>query len=673
MQVSRIMLGVYANQQPFCLYLFPWENFMSSLEQNSSSQMISTIKGTQKPFYRLRDIDRIFFESSVGYIYNSGKIPQKFFATEGSCFYEESGDIYLSANALSNTATRLGNHLLAEFCKLSKLEILSGMADCLLNSVSITRVPFIEGEFEFIASNSKSKSLSPLESFTPAPKEDCTNSNHKFLPSDRLNPPALGNIRKRMSVEEVLDNCNSSNEQIYGSKVASPVEPIASPNRSDRGEILIKQEPSTSYLGSDNSKPVSPKNFPRSSHSPFSPHEATADLSALIDDDSRMRKRRRCAVSTITSNSIKVTNDPEVMEKVRSTLKLKEQQKAIIEARQQAQQQQNGVDRKNLGSSSATLPKRPTHQRSRNNRNSRNLSVFAPPYNAQNLISTSGSPHDSLSPNTSNLKRNSSITTPISPTIANKSRTRVNGTDNGLSNSDFGYHPAHRTHSLHSASTNASINGLISPQNVEFRPFGGSRSSSYMAKSHELTHADRINKESFINTFDSFYDTLAESRNLKSTLNDQIRKTSTLLQTLQTSGTMIESLVHSHFRDMQREVVKDLMTLEKRITKIEGEMKNSTVVRMSLSPPLEHDGGLSDIHTNSHNMGYPHRSTAESVSGSSSSGSPYARHIHLSSAGAFSPPLSATSLNEGEDKSYFDVLSTLKARLESLERRMSVP
>src|SRR5204863_5456458 len=62
-------------------------------------------------------------------------------------------------------------------------------------------------------------------------------------------------------------------------------------------------------------------------------------------------KRRRVAVPAIGPNNIKVTNNPEVMEQVRNTLKLKQQQKAIIEARQQQAQQQmlqqqNFVDRR---------------------------------------------------------------------------------------------------------------------------------------------------------------------------------------------------------------------------------------------------------------------------------------------------------------------------------------
>ncbi|KAG9307467.1 hypothetical protein G9A89_017297 [Geosiphon pyriformis] len=711
MQVTQIQLGVYANQRPFCLYLFPLVNSSPSKQDSSLSTpspiITKTITGTQ-PFYSLRDIDVIFFGSPNGFVYNSGKIPQVFLDTDGYCFHERSGDIYLAASALSNTATRLGNHLLAEFCKLGKSELLSGMADCLLNRVSITRCPCIEAEFEFFATNIPRNIISSPTStpLTPYKIQKSPRLNYASSSSGHLSPPAPVNIRKRMSLEEVLDN-NNSNDERYGSRVASPVEHTVSPIESDRGNFLIKQEPSPSYFGSDKSNPASINMPNRSHHSHFSPNEITTNLSVLIDDDSRMRKKRRCAIPSITSNNIKATNNPEVMEKVNNTLKLKEQQKAIIEARQHQaqqqilQQQQNTADKRhsvavsktilqgasdNSKSSPLTSPQKRnpalTHHRSRNNRNSRNLSVFTPPYNNQNnLLSSAASPHYSPVPSTFNLNHHPSpIANPITPSL---STSAFNGFDKPPSNSKPTFSPAQKIDISHSASTSASIHGLISPQNVEFRSSKVSaspadcdnaqlQSSLSMAKLHEIAHSDCANKDTFINLFDSFHDTVVDSRNLKSTLEGQIRKTSTLLQTLQTSGTMIESLVRGHFREMQREVVKDLMNLEKRIAKIEREMRNSTVFGMSRISSLDSDRRSSDISIASSNVGYPHRSTTYS-NGSSTAGSPHTSHTHLHPANVISPPLSAVSSNGEEDKGYANMLSVLKARLESLERRMSCP
>ncbi|CAG8477341.1 7564_t:CDS:2 [Ambispora leptoticha] len=742
--VTRLQLGVYANQQPFCLYSFPIPP-----QEGSLSPIRADSQQTQG-FYRLRDLDVLFFESRVGYIYNSGKIPKVYFDTPGYCVQECSGDLYLSARALNSTATRLGNRLLAEFCKLGRQEILAGHAEHLLNSISISRGPFVETEFEFVPMDSRNNIIpsptltpristqhSPPHSFreyspliTSSPSSSST-EHHLCAPSSPVN------TRKRMSLEEVLDNDESDNRK-YTSRIASPVERIVSPNGSDRGNLLIKQESSSPILsGSEHSSnPSSPNHFSKSSpQSPASPNASTTtDLSPLIDDDTRMRKKRKVTISPITSNNIKVTNNPEVMEQVRNTLKLKQQQKAIIEARQQAQKQQilqnqQQNDRRHSAavsksSSAAGLEKANNTgtilKRTHNKRNSRNLSVIAPPYNngqVNNISSSSsarfsplrgGIPAQQKSPNNYNLSHsNSPIATPITPTMNSRPSSRLSVSGYPLS-ANSAFRPAQSiknnniSDSTHSASRSASINGLISPQNVEFPSSSSSsaniispgvsgnakqqeeESSSSMAQSHDLVHADRNNKESFINLFDSLYDTVADSRNLKSTLEDQIRKSSTLLQTLQASGSMVESLVRGHFREMQRDIVKDLMTLEKRITKVEKELRQSSIVSMSLSPPLDPDRRFSDISSASYDMGYPHhhhlnhRPSTTTYSGNSSyaSRSLYTPPIHVHPAvGGASPPLSATMNGGGSDnfKDYPSMLSALQERLESLERRMSVP
>ncbi len=61
----------------------------------------------------------------------------------------------------------------------------------------------------------------------------------------------------------------------------------------------------------------------------------------------------------------------------------------------------------------------------------------------------------------------------------------------------------------------------------------------------------QIEKAGFISVFESFFDSQEASLALQNQLKDQLRKTSTLLQTLQSSGQMIEGLVRGHFRDMQ--------------------------------------------------------------------------------------------------------------------------
>jgi hypothetical protein len=415
-----------------------------------------------------------------------------------------------------------------------------------------------------------------------------------------------------------------------------------------------------------------------------------------------MRKRRRVAVQpTIGSNNIKVTNNPEVMEQVRNTLKLKQQQKAIIEARQQQAQQQmlqqqTFADRRHTSQgtwesnrTSNTLSKRNSAS-NRNNRNSRNLSVFAPPYNdISGLSSASPGVGKARGQNSAGLTNNRQppMTAPIPINRSASNKQNVSGFPLSANSA---FRPTSHNQSLntHSASKSASINGLISPHNIEdVRPNSVSSSPlplpspsprlSRISKSVTSpmfhTNGEQSSKESFMQLFDTFYDTVADTRSLKTTLEEQIRKTTTLLQTLQASGSMIESLVRGHFREMQREVVKDLMTLEKRLSKVEERMRSSTAVA-GMSPPLDPDRRLSDISTASSDMGYSHNNTAAFSQNANKSSSQYSSINQLTHS---SPPLSSVSSHsnaeESQPKDYEYMLKTLKARLESLERRMSVP
>ncbi|KAI8914616.1 hypothetical protein EDD86DRAFT_182799, partial [Gorgonomyces haynaldii] len=60
-----------------------------------------------------------------------------------------------------------------------------------------------------------------------------------------------------------------------------------------------------------------------------------------------------------------------------------------------------------------------------------------------------------------------------------------------------------------------------------------------------------ISRSSFMSVFESMYDQHDAANRLTAQLKDHLRKTSTLLQTLQSSGQMIEGLVRGHFREMQ--------------------------------------------------------------------------------------------------------------------------
>ncbi|KAF9414471.1 hypothetical protein BGZ94_000381 [Podila epigama] len=81
-------------------------------------------------------------------------------------------------------------------------------------------------------------------------------------------------------------------------------------------------------------------------------------------------------------------------------------------------------------------------------------------------------------------------------------------------------------------------------------------------------------KQVFLETISNLYDSVDSTKSLKFTLEEQIRKSAQLLQTLQASGTMIESLVRGQFKELEKGVIErfesELEYLAVRVTALEA-------------------------------------------------------------------------------------------------------
>ncbi|KAJ3226606.1 hypothetical protein HDU81_007226, partial [Chytriomyces hyalinus] len=98
------------------------------------------------------------------------------------------------------------------------------------------------------------------------------------------------------------------------------------------------------------------------------------------------------------------------------------------------------------------------------------------------------------------------------------------------------------------------------------------------------------NRRAFVALFENVYDTASEDLpKLVATLKDQMRKSSSLLQTLQASGQMIEGLVRSCFRDMQLQYGEKfgaaLQDLNRRLEVLEGKLNTDEPTTAETSIP----------------------------------------------------------------------------------------
>lgn len=104
-----------------------------------------------------------------------------------------------------------------------------------------------------------------------------------------------------------------------------------------------------------------------------------------------------------------------------------------------------------------------------------------------------------------------------------------------------------------------------------------------------------LQRQQYLQPFEHLFDTIETTRTLKTTLDDQIRRSSSLMQTLQASATTIEGLVRNQVKEAQWELVKRVeQTIEdliRRIEVLEGRVKPKDNKSPELKLDIQHQQG----------------------------------------------------------------------------------
>ncbi|KAF9981815.1 hypothetical protein BGZ65_003545 [Modicella reniformis] len=296
---------------------------------------------------------------------------------------------------------------------------------------------------------------------------------------------------------------------------------------------------------------------------------------------------------------------PEVMDLVRSTQKLKQQQKALIESRQhgqptppppppppsqQQQQQQQSSNGKSTSSNGANAPVTETsssglsvfHGSSsfaslsrrpqpspKNPKNQKSLTIFAPSY-SESSLSIHSAP---LQPSQSHQAMSMGLRT--SQPLLQRNHQHPYAPQSSAfqqplrSPRALGHvKKTSRTAPRQSGAGADSSSGTI-PAPILSSHTGPLPSPSLYPSTPFLPNP----KHMFMETVSSLFDSVDSSRSLKYTLEEQIRKSAQLLQTLKTSGTMIENLVRGQFKELERGVIdrfeSDIEYLNARVRQLE--------------------------------------------------------------------------------------------------------
>ncbi|KAF9087166.1 hypothetical protein BGX27_002985, partial [Mortierella sp. AM989] len=462
--------------------------------------------------------------------------------------------------------------------------------------------------------------------------------------------PTTARKFNRMAIHEVLDgNSRNQNQNEEGQnsppykRKGSTEESFSDPPSSSRARSAMSSAPRGSL--NSNSDQHHAHFAPRHPRSPRYRRESPMPQSNSDDDedsDIRNYKKRRMLTSSsnnrmMSSSPPSASGPPEVMDRVRSTIGLKQQQKAIIEARQSGaasgaisatpttsstpsipapssqsskpketsapnssngggstsqpvtEKTSSGISIFHGSASFAALNRRPLTS-PKNPKNAKSLTIFAPSYSDSSLSIQSaplqpshGHQAMSMNPRTSQPIRNhtphpfsqqqhtGTIPQPLrSPKTAGHGKKssrvtlRAGPYTAGLDNSS-GTLPA----PILSSHTGPLPSPAMYP--VPPTPF------------HPPSHGPpgHVSKPAFMETVSNLFDSVDSSRSLRHTLEEQIRKSAQLLQTLQSSGTMIESLVRGQFKELEKGVIE----------KFESELEYlSTRVRLleehqGLTPP----------------------------------------------------------------------------------------
>ncbi|KAI9474846.1 hypothetical protein BDB00DRAFT_203628 [Zychaea mexicana] len=122
-------------------------------------------------------------------------------------------------------------------------------------------------------------------------------------------------------------------------------------------------------------------------------------------------------------------------------------------------------------------------------------------------------------------------------------------------------HSLHQQHSQHQQQQHSHYQQQQRPMTAAIMPVPASTTSALSKK------------QQFLQPFELLYDNIEQTRQIKSTLDDQIRRSSSLIQTLQSSSSMVEALVRKNVREAMQQ---QLQVYSNRVEWLEKRMLSSS-------------------------------------------------------------------------------------------------
>lgn len=226
-------------------------------------------------------------------------------------------------------------------------------------------------------------------------------------------------------------------------------------------------------------------------------------------------------------------------------------------------------------------------------------------------------------------------------------------------------HPASRESTLYQQYSSTSSHFNIKPHyNTQREPVATSAANASLPPKTPTTSSfAALQRQQYLQPFEHLFDTIETTRTLKTTLDDQIRRSSSLMQTLQASATTIEGLVRNQIKEAQSEVVAQMQSkmdlISQRIEALEHRLGENS----------RRESSQSDSNSTNHVLPSPllsatreERAVAEDLVAMSEK-----RNEELQT-----PPTIVRSQNDIGPQEYQNMLNTLRDRLDRLERQIEM-
>ncbi|KAI7876016.1 hypothetical protein K492DRAFT_210644 [Lichtheimia hyalospora FSU 10163] len=661
----------------------------------------------KKPFYvyRIIDSDLLLFKlADISLLFSVPHLPQhhmlatNVLSSSPHC-YRDSKDLYLSTKLLGDTAVSLNKYLLAEFCKLKPNDYSAGLADSILNAISrFERVDKI-GEW---VSMDLSITCSADGASTSASRTSNTDDNHNDPPAAPKSP----NLRP-----------------IKAEPLSPPSFVPASPSG---GNVNQKQANSRTDENETTTTTTTATTNPMALDKVLSDVNGSRHRSGSASEHPNKKQR----LEEPSNNSKKDSNGGAPRARVRNVLP-----KPVHTVSSQTQvSSSNGSTTPSTTSSGPTIngtraPSSLLSKRllSKQGKNARNLTIFAPSYNGQLGIRSAplnsnffqnhggtGHPHHpqqqqahathhqhSLHPS-SRQQQGGSYGYPPQATAQNGPRTSLlhpghhhqqslapllspltaraaAGRDHSPHKQEFAippivpsqqqppmtahpssyhhyaaspmYNPPQQQRGIHHGYTNGT-NSTTTNSREAPPPAMPPQTPTTTNAAAAAANSSSLQRQQFLQPFEQLFETIETTRTLKSTLDEQIRRSSTLMQTLQASSTTIEGLVRNQIKEAQKEL---MVELDGALESILGRIEKLEQSAGKDNEPAS-SGEQQEPKVRSNEQQQPPPPPAQQVNGNG---------VHTLQ----SPPTIVRSQNDIGPHEYHDLLDALRERLERLERQ----